>query len=81
MKVFFKGFYTGMKTFGESVIDVTNFIFLLPVYLLGVGVTSIIAKIFGRHFLNLKKKDKKAKTYWEVKENKKPKNEELFREF
>jgi hypothetical protein len=78
-KLFFKGFYKGMKIYGANVTSVTNFILLLPVYFIGVGITSIIAKITGKHFLNLKKSNKK--TYWVNKENKKIDIEEYYKQY
>ena len=69
--LFFKGFYEGMKKFGANIVAIINFILLLPVYLLGVGISSIGAKIIGKRFLNLNKFDNKIKSYWIKKENKK----------
>ena len=39
-----------------------SFIFLI-VYIIGVGITSIVAKIFGKSFLDMKL-SKKKKSYW-----------------
>ena len=33
--------------------DVTTFILLHLAYLLGIGVTSLVAKLVGKHFLNM----------------------------
>ena len=79
--LFFKAFYEGMKTFGACIVDIVNFVLLIPVYFIGVGLTAIIAKMFGKHFMNLKKPDKKAKTYWVDKEQKKPKIDDFYKEF
>ena len=81
MTLFFKGWYAGMKQFGGAIVAITNFILLVPVYLIGVGVTSLVAKIFGKHFLNLKKPDKKLETYWLKKEEKKSSKEDCYRQF
>lgn len=77
--LFFKGFYTGMKNFGAGVTNITNFILLLPVYFVGAGLTSIVAKIVGKHFLNLKKTNKK--TYWVKKENKKINLDDYYKQY
>ena len=44
-----------MQDFGHLMGNIVNFILLLPVYFLGVGITSIIAKLLGKHFLSTKK--------------------------
>ncbi len=81
MTLFFKGFYAGMQQFGGAIVAIINFILLILVYIIGVGITSIIAKISGKHFLNLKKPDKKLKTYWLNKGEKKPSKEDCYRQF
>ena len=78
---FFKGFYSGMKLFGASVVNVTNFILLFPVYIVGIGLTSVISKLFKTHFLNLKKIDKKAKSYWEDRTVEDKDLEKYYRQF
>ena len=79
--LFFKGFLKGMNTFGGIIINVVNFILLLPVYIVGVGLTSIVAKVVGKHFLNLKRPNKKQDTYWVAKDTRKKKLEEFYRQF
>ena len=61
MKIFLKGVIAGFKKFGDGIVNIVNFILLIPVYFIGVGLTSIIAKLLGKHFLNLKKR---GKTNW-----------------
>ena len=78
LMLFFDGFYDGMKSFGAAIIAITNFILLLPVYILGVGLVSLIARIVGKHFLNIKKE--KKKTYWDDK-TERPKFEDFYRQF
>ena len=79
IRLFTEGFYSGIKEFGANVSNVTNFILLFFVYLFGVGITAIVAKIFGKHFLQLKTAEKKS--YWTEIKNKKPKMEEFYRQF
>lgn len=60
---FFAGFRKGMKSFGECISIIVNSLLLSVVYLVGVGVTSIFARLFGKHFLD--KKPIKKDSYWE----------------
>lgn len=62
MKNFFRGFGKGFKDFSLSITAVTNFILLFLTYFIGVGLTSIFAKIFSKRFLDLKLK--KEGSYW-----------------
>jgi len=61
IKQFFNGFHRGTKYFNTNLSIIVNFLLLLIVYLMGVGLTSITAKIFGKHFLDMKKK---KGSYW-----------------
>lgn len=56
-------FIKGMKNFLTDINRVIDIILLLIIYILGVGLTSIIAKIAGKHFLDLKI-NKNKDTYW-----------------
>lgn len=53
LKSFFVGFWNGFKSFGYTVSIIVNFVLLFIVYFTAVGVTSIIAKMFKKHFLSL----------------------------
>jgi len=79
MKQFYKGFKAGMRMFGENIVFIINTLLLTFVYLIGVGLTSILAKIMGKHFLDTKlsKKD----TYWNNLKLKKKPIEEYYRQF
>ena len=50
------------KSIGKIIVIIINSILLTIVYFIGVGLTSIIAKIFKKNFLDLK--ISKKKTYW-----------------
>ncbi len=79
IKDFFIGFENGSKDFGEHIAVIINSVLLSIVYFLGVGGTSIIAKIFGKHFLDLKMRRKDS--YWsELNLTKRP-LEEYYRQF
>ena len=51
MKRILKGMRLGMKEFGGDITILINSVLLGVVYMLGVGITSIIAKAFGKKFL------------------------------
>lgn len=76
---FFKGFGKGIKEFGTGISTVVNAILLSIVYIIGVGLTSIFAKIFRKHFLETKRK--KTKTYWKTLNLKKEPLEKHYRQF
>jgi len=75
---FFNGFKNGIKNFGENISIIVNTILLTMVYIIGVGITSLIAKMFKKHFLD---KNSKDKSYWKVLDLKKKKIEEYYRQF
>ncbi len=77
---FFQGFKEGQRHFGESITVLINSILLSLAYFLGIGITSIIAKISKKHFLQLKP-DKKTATYWEDLNLSKKPMEEYYRQF
>ena len=80
IKLFFIGLKKGMNSFGSNVSIIVNSILLLIVYLIGVGLTSIVAKLIGKHFLETKI-SKNEKTYWTDLNLKKKNIEEYYRQF
>jgi len=68
----------GNKMFGDDIASLINFVLLTVVYFLGVGITSIIAKISGKRFLELKKRED---SYWSKLNLGKLKKKEYFRQF
>ncbi|HZX45245.1 MAG TPA: hypothetical protein VFF28_06195 [Candidatus Nanoarchaeia archaeon] len=56
-----KGFKKGMHSFGTNLSVIINSVLLTIVYFLGVGLTAIIAKLFGKHFMDM---EKKKESYW-----------------
>jgi len=79
IKEFFKGFQKGMHMFGNNVGHIVNSALLLLVYVAGVGITSIIAKLSGKRFLDTKLSEKD--TYWSELDLKKKPEEEYYRQF
>ena len=82
MKQFFLGFKEGMNTFGHLIGKVVNTILLSVVYLLGVGFTTLFAKITKKHFLDLKtERTEKKDTHWQDLHLEKKKLDEYYRQF
>ncbi|MEK6879727.1 MAG: hypothetical protein AABY22_08980 [Nanoarchaeota archaeon] len=72
LKDFLEGFKKGQVFFGESIAFLINTVLLTIVYFVGVGLTSIIAKIFGKGFIDMKT-DPQTGSYWkELNLDKKP---------
>ena len=60
---FFHGFIKGFKMPAEDLMANINVVALALIYILGIGIPSLISKIFSKKFLDLKTKGK-AKSYW-----------------
>lgn len=80
LKQFFSGFKKGTQYFGHDVALVINSIFLSIVYVLGVGMTSIFAKLFRKHFLETKI-SKERETYWSNLDLEKEPVDNYYRQF
>jgi hypothetical protein len=80
LRQFFKGFKKGMHTFGQNIAIIINSTLLLIVYVIGVGFTSIFAKIFRKRFLEIKISQKRN-TYWLELDLKKKPIETYYRQF
>lgn len=77
--LFVKGFITGFKNFGHKVTNTVNYTLLLPVYFIGVGSTSLIAKISKKKFLELNQKGQK--TYWKERNLGKQSLDQYYKQF
>lgn len=77
---FFHGFKEGMHLFSSRISLLVNSVLLFFVYIIGVGFSSIVARITGKQFLTLYL-DKKAATYWEHLDLKKKPIKEYYRQF
>ena len=62
-KLFFKGLKTGMREFSHGLATSVNFILLSIVFILGIGLVSIVSKIKGKKFL--KERNDNENTFWE----------------
>ena len=49
-----------LEPISKKISNIVNFILLSIVYSVGIGAVSVIMKIFGKHFLELKKLNKKS---------------------
>ena len=85
LAMFLKGFRKGTHNFGITISVIVNSILLAIVYFVGVGMTSIIAKLAKKHFLSVSikhtKQSENEKTYWEELDLKKRKLEDYYRQF
>lgn len=75
--IFIKGFKQGFRSFSLLITDIVNFILLSIVYFIGVGIVSIIAKMLGKHFIDLKNNG----SSWVARKLKKRPMEEYYRMF
>lgn len=79
-KLFLRSVGKGMKGFGEKITAFVNTALLLLVYIVGVGITSLFARIFRKHFLERKTSKKKA-SYWSDLNIKKQEREKYYKQF
>jgi len=77
---FLYGIKEGFKSFGENIAITVNSLLLSIVYFIGVGTTSLFARILKKRFLDTKI-SKQSKTYWQNLNLKKKKFEEYYRQF
>lgn len=77
---FIKGLKQGFTLFGEIITTAVNFLLLSIVFIIGVGVTSVISKVIRKRFLQIKF-DKDQKTYWQTLDLDKKPIKEYYRQF
>ena len=53
LRDFFGGWWAGFKMVGESFTIAFNAFFLTIAYVVGVGITAMVAKVVRKHFLDL----------------------------
>jgi len=61
-KLFIKGLKIGLIEFGYNISRIINLIFLTIIYIFGIGLTALLAKLKKKRFLETKFTHKK--TYW-----------------
>lgn len=52
-----------LKPISNVISNLVNFILLLIIYFTAIGIVSIVSKLFGKHFLELKKSNIKSNWY------------------
>jgi hypothetical protein len=67
----------GQKAFGKDISSIINLILLTVVYFIGVGLTSIFARLAGKDFLDKGKKD----SYWAELNLTKKEDRSYYRQF
>ena len=77
IKQFFNGFKEGAVDFNKNLTTLINVILLTLVYIIGIGIPSIIAKVSGKHFFDTSRRD----TYWLDLNIKKKPLEEYYKQF
>lgn len=77
---FFRGMSSGMEKFGHTIGSLVNTILLLLVYVIGVGLTSVIAKVFRKKFLEMERQPGN-RTYWSNLNLKKKSIDKYLRQF
>lgn len=73
-------FAQGFKDFSNSITALINALLLVPIYVIGVGITAITAKLVRKHFLERDITPEKE-TYWVDLNLKKEKLENYYRQF
>ena len=75
-----RGTWKGFKDFSHILTTLVNTILLLPIYLVGVGLTSIVAKVKKKEFLE-GKLSPETKSYWNDLNVKKKPLQEYYQQF
>ena len=71
---------TGFHHFGQLLNNLINCVLLSVVYILGIGITSIVAKIINKNFLE-SNIDHKQESYWKDLNLSTQKKEEYYHQF
>ena len=79
-KEFFSGFKKGFLNFGHNIGLIVNAILLSFVYIVGVGLTAIAARLVGKKFFETKL-EKDSETYWNELNIKKRETEKYYKQF
>ena len=80
LKLFWKGLKEGFHSFGTTINTIINTLLLLVIYLVGVGLTSLFAKLVRKHFLEMIL-SKNRLSYWSDLNLKKKPMKEYYRQF
>jgi len=77
---FIKGVRSGMEKIGHLLAKAINSVLLLFVYVIGVGITSMIAKVAKKKFLDLEVSESRE-SYWEDLNLGKEEKQNYYRQF
>lgn len=80
MKSFFKGMGKGMKFFGTLITTIVNSVTLIVVYIIGIGLTALIAKLSKKELIQ-KKLSYNKETYWTDLNISNKKMDDYYRQF
>ncbi len=80
VQLLFKGIYEGMGRFGKIISSIVNIFLLFIVFIFGIGLVSIISKIFRKKFLAMNF-DKNFNSYWQESIIGKRKKEDYYKPF
>jgi hypothetical protein len=78
-KDFINGFRKGMESFGQTISVIINSVLLAAVYIIGIGLTSVLSKLLRKNFLELRPSDNRS--YWSDLNLGKKKEADYYREF
>ena len=76
-KIFFSGLKKGFADFSHMIPSAVNFVLLLFIYTIGVGMISAFGKLFGKRYIDLKKKG----STWIKRKNQKMAIGKFYRQF
>jgi len=76
---FFIAVKDGLMAVSKFITSVVNFILLIPLFFIGVVLTSLLSKVFGKRYLALTLR--KRKSYWVKKNLSTQKLEKYYRMF
>ena len=79
LKKIWEGIKRVLEPFSKVMSSIINFILLSVAYFIGIGVVSMIAKIFGKHFLDIKTRNRKSN--WQAHKLEKEPLEKYYRTF
>ena len=79
INLFFKGVEHGFRNFSHTITNIINFILLFMVYFIGIGLVSVISKLSGKHYLELKKEN--GKSNWQEHKVTRQQLEKYYRTF
>jgi hypothetical protein len=75
---FWNGLKQGFRAFSANINAVVNTVLLSIAYVIGIGVTALVAKVAGKKFLTMQR----AKgTYWKPVQKREQPLDEAFRQF